>query len=190
MCQKIYKNWVSKFCHSNFVIRNSCGGFSLLELIIYVAILAIVMTVLATSFVSINKGRGKSEAQIAVNSNMRFVLERIGQDIRGASAISLPATANATSSSLTTTVSGVQIAYCLVSGILRRQSGGACSGASEALSSQEVLISNIVFTRLENANTITAKTAVSIEVSLGMSYAGTSPDWQYSGSKKTTFMMY
>ncbi|TSC51854.1 MAG: hypothetical protein LiPW41_801 [Parcubacteria group bacterium LiPW_41] len=182
MYQRIYKSGKNK-------IRHSHDGFSLLELLIYIAILAIVMVILAASFTAINKGRGKSEAQIEVNSNIRFVLERIGQDIRSASSISVPAS-GATSTSLTTTVSGTQIAYCLISGILRRQIGGTCSASSEAISSQNVSITNLVFTRLENANTITGKTAISVEVAVGMSYAGTSPDWQYSGSKKTTFMMY
>lgn len=180
---------ISLFQKIKSTIQDSNKAFSLLELLIYIAILAIVMVILAASFTAINKGRGKSEAQIEVNSNIRFALERIGQDIRSASSISVPAS-GATSTSLTTTVSGTQVSYCLTSGTLRRQSAGACSASSEAISSQSVSITNLVFTRLENANTITGKTAISVEVAIGMSYAGTSPDWQYSGSKKTTFMMY
>lgn len=171
------------------IVQYSNKAFSLLELLIYISILAIVMVVLSASFTAINKGSGKSEAQIEVNSNLRFVLELIGRDIRSASSISVPSSGT-TSSSLITTVSGTQVAYCLTNGTLRRQLAGVCSVSSEGISSKNVLITNLLFTRLENSNTITGKTAVSIEVVVGMSYAGTNPDRQYSGSKKTTFMMY
>ncbi|MFA6407210.1 MAG: prepilin-type N-terminal cleavage/methylation domain-containing protein [Candidatus Paceibacterota bacterium] len=165
-------------------------GFSLLELLIYTAILAIVTVVIAGAFTTLNRGRGRSEAQVEVNSNLRFAIDLIAQDLRSATAISVPATANATSSSLSAIVSGVAVNYCITSSTLRRQSAGACSASSEAVTSNLVLVDSLLFTRLENTNATLSKTIISIETSLALSYNSSSPDWQYSSSKKTTVALY
>ena len=69
---------------------SSSRGFSLLELLIYMAILSIMSVILSASFLSLTKGRAKSESRTEVNSNLRFAMERIVQDINAASAVSAP----------------------------------------------------------------------------------------------------
>lgn len=164
-------------------------GFSLLELLIYIAILAMMMTVIVGIFVSLNKGRGMLEARNEINSNIRFAFEKISQDLRFADSVSTPSSAGATSTSLVVNVSGSAVTYCVVDGKLKRQVGSSCVVGSESITSDIVTVKNYVFKRIENTNAFFSKTVVSIEINLTMDYNSSSPDWQYSGSKKTTISL-
>ncbi len=165
-------------------------GFSLLEFLIYIAVLSVVAMVVASMFLSINRGRGQVETVNEVNSNLRFAAEKISQDLRLASSVSIPALAGATSTTITATVSGSGLTYCVSGGKLRRQVGaGACNDSSEAITNDSVIVDSLVSTRLENTNPILAKTVVSVEVDISVSYNSASPDKQYSGRKKTTISL-
>lgn len=161
-------------------------GFSLLELLVYIAITATVTLAIAGIFVYFNKGRGLVEARTQVNSNLNFALEKISQDIRNASSITLPVTANTSTSQLSVVVSGSTITYCVESGQIRRETGASCGETSSTITSNSVAIDTLSFNRIENTNTILSKTAVGIEINISAGYNSDSPDWQYSGSKKTT----
>jgi type II secretory pathway pseudopilin PulG len=66
--------------------------------------------------------------------------------------------------------SGMTISYCVVSGVLYRQTGGAaCSALSDAITDSTVLVATSTFTRLENTNAILGKTVVSIQIDLAAS---------------------
>src|SRR6266851_9267364 len=82
---------------------------------------------------------------------------------------------------------GTTISYCVVSGVLYRQAGGAaCSAASSAITDNKVLVATSKFTRLENTNAILGKTVVSIQADFVMSYNATGPENQYSEEEITT----
>ncbi len=82
---------------------------------------------------------------------------------------------------------GTTISYCVVSGVLYRQAGGAaCSAASSAITDNNVLVATSTFTRLENTNAILGKTVVSIQADFVMSYNATGPENQYSEEMITT----
>jgi type II secretory pathway component PulJ len=164
-------------------------GFSLFELVIYLGLLSIVSLIIGGTFISITRGRDQVQARNEVNSNLRSAVEKIGQDIRSASSVTTPASAGATSSTLTLSVSGTSITYCVINSQLRRQSGGNCTSASEAITSNLVLIGTPMFTRLENTNTILAKTVVSMAISLSANYNSSSSDWQFSATKHTTISL-
>jgi type II secretory pathway pseudopilin PulG len=90
------------------------------------------------------------------------------------------------SRTLTLTTPSDTITFCVVSGVLRRQTGGgACTAASDAITDNTVVVATSTFTRLQNANTILHKTIVSVQVDLGLTYNGNSPDQQYSEEKIT-----
>lgn len=164
--------------------RNSAlKGFSLLELLIYIAILASVLLVISQTFIYLNRGRGQAEARSEVNSNLRFAVEKIASDIRASSSITTPANASSTSSTLVMTVSGQTITYDVSAGQLRRQAGAS---TPEPITTTNVTIATPTFLRLENTNTVLSRTAVSIEVDISASYNSSSPDSQYSERKKTT----
>ena len=168
--------------------RKSCG-FSLLELLIYIAISTLIVTAVLATFFSINRGRGQIEARNEVTSNLRFAIEKISQDLKAASAVGTPAAAGNSTSSLSMTVDGTAVNYCVASNVLRRQTGGACDGSSPAISSGEVIAENINFSRIENTNAVLSQTVINIEISLTMHFNSSNPDWQYTGSKKTTISL-
>ena len=101
---------------------SSSRGFSLLELLIYMAILSIMSVILSASFLSLTKGRAKSESRTEVNSNLRFAMERIVQDINAASAVSAP-DPGAASSTLQLSLSGSTTTWRVITGQLQRTVG-------------------------------------------------------------------
>lgn len=166
---------------------NNQNGFSLLELLIYISIIAVITLVISSVFIFFNRGRGQVEARNAVNTNLNFAITKISQDLKSASAVATPAIAGNSSSDLTMTVGGIAVTYCVADGQLRRKAGGgACDAASETVTADTVVVGAPVFTRLENTNSVLPKTIVSIEVSMNMTYNSSSTDWQYSETKKTT----
>jgi len=166
-------------------------GFGLLELLIYLAILAIISLIVVNIFLSLNRARGQSVSQNEVNSNLRFASERIAQDIRSATAVTTPSATSTPTSTLDMTISGATVSYCIAGEQLRRQIGGTCDASSEKITGDAVTVStSTTFTRYENTNTVLGKTIISIEFFLYMSYNSNSPDWQYSGSKRTTVSLY
>lgn len=176
------------------ITSNKRRGVSLLELLIYIALLSIIMVIVSTSFISISKGKGKAEAQSEVNSAIRFSFERLTQDIKSATAVTTPsctpsctADANSTAATLVMTIGGQTVTYDLSGGELRRKVG---TQALESITaSTTVNVTNARFTRLENANLIPTSlsaTTTSIRITLSMQHRSTSPDYQYTDSATTT----
>ena len=161
--------------------------FSLLELLIYMGLLAVVMLAIGGIFVGINAGRSKAEVQAEVNSNLQFAIQQISNDLRGATTVTSPLTAGTASTTLVFTNAVGTTTYCVVSGVLRRQTGGeACTASSDAITASTVLVTTSTFTRLENTNSFLNKTAVSVQIDLALSYNSTNPESQYSEEKVTT----
>jgi len=158
---------------------NSTRGFSLLELLIYIAILSGLVVITSDAFIMLAKGRGQAEARSEVNSTIRFVAERIKQDIKNASAVGTP------SSSLSVTVSGVPVVYDVVGGALRRTENGVVATTT----GNSVLVEAPTFTRLENYNVAQNATTTSIQVQMMMRYNASSTDWTYSDSFRTTISL-
>lgn len=82
---------------------NKQKGTSLLELIIYIAILSVVATVMINIFMVTMRSRDTANVRFEVAQNLRFATEQIRQAVFGASAISASGTCplnilNATSS--------------------------------------------------------------------------------------------
>lgn len=73
----------------NYVVVNNMKGFTLIEILIYVSIVAIVL-VLATGFAwNIIHGNAKASAHREVQQNGRFSMERIIRAIRKGEAITI-----------------------------------------------------------------------------------------------------
>ncbi len=106
-------------------MHNRKSGFSLLELIIYMGVLAAVVVVVVGISAQLGTGIGKAQAQAEVNSNLRFAIDKIESDLRSATQIVVPAASGTTTSTLTLNASGTTITYCVAGGALRRQLGAA-----------------------------------------------------------------
>lgn len=162
-------------------------GFSLLELLIYLAILSVLVVVIANIFISLSKSNGQSQAKSEVNSAIRFASELLRQDIKNASVITTPsAGAGTTSSSLTLTRGASTITWNTSAGILRRTLDGVVSNVTNI----NVLVGAPTFTRIENINPVFNTTNVSIGVNMTFSYNSASPDWAYTDSLQTTINSY
>lgn len=165
-------------------------GFSLLELLIYVAILAVLVVIIANTFISLSRGSGQSQARSEVDSSIRFATELIKQDLKNATAITTP-TSGGSSASLTLTrviaTVPTTIVYDVVSGVLRRKEGAA---AAVNVTGSNITVGAPTFTRIENTNTVFSTTDVSIRVSMAFSYNSTSPSWSYSTTLQTAVNLF
>lgn len=161
-------------------------GFTLLELLIYMAIIGVISVVITSAIISLNRGQGFSKARSDVTSNLRFATEKINQDLKGASAVTTPASAGASASTLVMTVSGNTITYDVSAGQLRRQVN---ADTPAVITSTSVTVASPTFTRLENTNTVLSKTIINIQADLSISYNSSSPDYQYSERKVTAMSL-
>lgn len=166
------------------------GGFTLLELLLYMGLLITLVVAVTNIFIPLARGRGNVIARTDVHASMNFVVERLAQDIREATSISVPAATGDASSTanliLVHPVDGT-VEWCVFTDQLRRAASGAtCNGAIDPLTPATVIVATPTFTRWENTNTDLSVKIVSIEFDLTMSYNSTSSDYQYSESKTTT----
>lgn len=171
-------NRISNLQSSIFKIK----GFSLLELLIYMAILSGLMVIVANSFISLSKGQGQSQARSDVNSAIRFATERLRQDIKGASSVTTPSTTTS-SSTLQILVGGTTIVYDTLLGQLRRKEGVA---TPVSVTNNNVAVTSLLFTRQENYNTTLQSTTTAIQILMTIRYNASSTDWTYSDTLRTT----
>lgn len=161
-------------------------GFTLLELIIYIGLLTAISLVMVSAFLGLSRAKGGITARTEVNSNLRFAVEKINQDIKDAGNVGTPASpGGTTSSSLVVTTDEGQITYCISDGRLRRQVTTACNGASPVVTSDKVNVSALTFTRFQNTNSVLAQTVVTIQTSITIDYISSSPGLDYSSSLVT-----
>jgi len=166
--------------------KNRCRGFSLLELLIYIAILSGLMIVISNMFISFSKGSGQTSARNEVDTSIRFATELLRQDLKNASSVSTPSLGTP-SSTLTLTRSGVTIIYDVSSGILRRKEG---ANSPVNVTNSTVLVGTPTFTRIENTNLDFSKTSIAVRINMVFNYNSTSPDWKYSTSLQTSVNLY
>ncbi len=174
---------MQKFSFNQKILKKR--GFSLFELLVYIAVLSIIVVVISNILISLSRSNGQSQARSEVNSAIRFAEELLQQDIKNASAVAVPASGNS-SSTLDLTRNGVNIIYDLSSGVLRRTEGGVVS----PITNSNIVVNTLNFTRIENTNAVFSTTNVSIKVNMTFSYNSTSPDWSYSTSLENTVSLY
>ncbi len=162
------------------------NGFSLLELLIYIAILSGLLIVVSSTFISLSKGRGQSGAKSEVQNSIRFSTELLKQDIKNASVVTTPSSI-ASSSTLVLTRAGVSIVYDVLAGVLRRKEGVA---SPVSVTNPNIFVGTTTFTRIENTNTVFNTTNVSIQIYMTFRYNATSTDWSYTDSLQTSVNLY
>src|SRR3989304_8671593 len=75
---------------TRYKMQDSRGGFSLVELIMYLAIIGSLGGVVVGMFVSFNRLRVKSESQTELSQNARSAVERLRQEIVKATGVASP----------------------------------------------------------------------------------------------------
>lgn len=171
------------------MINSPRKGFTLLELLIYMSVLSIVILFVSGSFTSVNQGRGRGTARAEVSSAMRFVFDQMHQDIQGATGVTTPrygkiVTCSATTSCLLAVVGPDIITYDVSDGQIRRKVN---SGTANPITPTTVNVTALSVEYFGNNNAAALTLAPAFQVSMTAAYNSTSPDYQYSETKQSTF---
>ncbi len=124
-----------KFKIKNLKLRKR-PGITLIELLIYLAITAIVLVVVIDLVTRIAQNRGASQGQTEVTQNARFLCERLSLATSQASAISGTYPAN----NLNLTINSLPVIFSLENGQIFYQEGG---GQAMALTDSKVEVTPI-----------------------------------------------
>jgi prepilin-type N-terminal cleavage/methylation domain-containing protein len=117
-------------------------GFTIVELLISLAIMSVLITILAQLFASILSLRQKSETVSAIAQDSRYILLRLSYDLARSDSIVSPA-AGASGSTLSLMIGGTSYVYSESGGVLSLSVGG---GSPSILNSPSTTLSNFNFT--------------------------------------------
>jgi type II secretory pathway pseudopilin PulG len=155
-------------------------GFTLLELLLYVAIVGMLLLALAYFFVGTASTRIGGQIENDVNQQATFAMETITQTIRNSDSITAPA-ANVSGAQLTLAMTPSTVSptiFALSSGVLTIKEG---AGTVVPLTSSSVVVSNLTF-----SNASKASTPGSVQISFTMASSSTSNRSEFSYSKTFT----
>lgn len=170
---------------SKATLINNKRGISLLELLIYIAILSGLMVVVSDAFIMFSKGRAQAEVRSEVNSAIRFAGSLIKQDIKSTTTATLPVL-GVSGDTLSLTVSGSTVVYSVLDGVLLRK---VDTNAPEAVTGGYVRVDTPSFTRYENYNSVLGATTTSIQTVITMRYNASGSDWAYADTIRTTTVL-
>jgi prepilin-type N-terminal cleavage/methylation domain-containing protein len=122
---------------------SSQRGFSLIELIIYVAIMSILVVVLCSTFASILEVQTDSKATSSVDQDSRYIIAKLNYDMQSASSIVAPAVGSQ-SAALQLSINTATQSYALSNGNLQLTK----NSQADNLNSTNTSISNLTFKRL------------------------------------------
>ncbi|TAN58382.1 prepilin-type N-terminal cleavage/methylation domain-containing protein [Patescibacteria group bacterium] len=146
-------------------MQDARRGFSLVELIMYLAIIGSLVGVVVGMFVSFNRLRVKSESQTELSQNARSAVERLRQEIVKAVSVDSPS-AGSSANALNLVMASSWTCFRINANILEMSEGGsgACSGSWNPITSSKVGITNSdIFTRIDNNG---AKSTIQIKLTL------------------------
>jgi len=121
----------------------------MIELLIYIGLLTLFLTVLTTLFVSIFKLQLTTQSTSSLTQDTRFIIARMGYDIENAKSISTPLSLGQTTNSLTFTDSNNNtFTYALVANNLTLNGPSIPNGTNTNINGADTSISNITFQRI------------------------------------------
>lgn len=144
-------------------------GFTLIELIVYMGLFSIFLTVLTTLFSTSLETHLTSSSVSSVEQDGRFIMERIAHDVRAAESIVQPENTGEKTNVLELIRDGVPYTYALDSGNLLLTT----SGESHQLNSYGSTISNLEFEKIGNTG---GRHTVSIEITVDSTVVGRSAE--------------
>lgn len=131
------------------VTRCPQRGFTVIELLLYMGILVILITVLASTFGSIIDVQLESKATSSVDQDGRFILARLAYDMQSATSIASPS-AGSTATSLTIKKSSESYTYKLnASNNLQLTN----NSGTDNLNGEDSSISNLTFQTIGSSST-------------------------------------
>lgn len=136
-------------------------GFSLLEVIIYIAITIMIVTVLAETVIVMLRVRERNLVEREVQQNLRFAVSRLERAITQATAV----TGSYPADTLTLTIGGDTTTFQIAGGILQIKEGAA--GSFVDLTTSKVTVSAIsgnVFTKISAIGSSNPSVQIKIKV--------------------------
>lgn len=88
-------------------------GFTLVELLLYMGILSVMLSILVTVFVTAVDVQLESEASSSVQRDGTYILAKLAYDVHRGSAITIPPSLGAETNSLKIVIGGVDYTYSL-----------------------------------------------------------------------------
>lgn len=140
-------------------MKSTKRGFTIVEMLLYIGLLSMMITIMTGLFTSLLDVQLESEATSFVEADSRFLFSRLAYDIGRATSITTPVTLGSSSSSMTLLIDEVSYTYTVDNGALVLSTNMGTS----SLTSFGTQISNITFTRLGN---IDGKHAIQIQFTL------------------------
>lgn len=159
-----------------FNLKNSQKGTTIIELLIYLAILSVFLTILTSVFVSALDVQSESQATSSIEQDGNYILARLNYDIYRAQSINIPATIGETTNNFRIVIGGEIYLYCVDTNnnlVLTNNSG------ESSLNSYDSKISNFSVRRLGNPG--------GVEDSLKISFTITSKTQRVSGTERRNF---
>ena len=144
-------------------LRNSSKGFTLIEIILYMALLSIFLLTLTDIFVSILDVQLESDATSAVEQDGRFLLSRLAYDINRANAITTPGAIGSSSNSLEMTIAADTYTYTLSGSDLQLTVN---FGTLNNLNGSETAVSNLSFQKIANSAVVGTKETIKINFTI------------------------
>lgn len=127
--------------------REQQKGFTLVELLLAMALMGSFMVTLTSIFSSVLTVQSEAQATSSVTQDGRFILARLSYDIQRASAINTPPTLGATRTQLDIDIAGVSNNYSISNGNLELNNSNGTSN----LNGSETTVSNFSVTLLGNS---------------------------------------
>lgn len=124
------------------------SGFTIIELLLYMGLLAIFLSVISEIFVASLDVQIELEAISAVEQDGRYITSRVRYDLGRASYVSLPLNLGDIGQTLQATISGKVVGYSLSGSNLIITEGGNAN----QLNSSESLVSNLQFKKTGNVS--------------------------------------
>lgn len=118
-------------------------GFTVIELLVYMGLLAVFLTIISQIFVASIDTQLESEAESSVQQDSKFILARLHYDLANVTSVIEPSAPGSTSSQLQYVANGVTGMYQLAGENVTLSDGLA----SYQLNSQNTRVSNLFFTR-------------------------------------------
>lgn len=122
-------------------------GFTLIELTIYMGILALLISVLSSILGSIVDVQLQSKANSSVDQDERYLLAKFSHDMAASSATLIPANPGDQSSTLQLTINSINYTYSLDSNN-NLQIVNDITNQTDVLNSYDTSVSNLLFTRI------------------------------------------
>ena len=129
--------------------KKTCIGYTLIELVVYIGILTLLLSVLSSIFSSIVNVQLESTSTSSVNQDGRYLLSKLLYDVKSATTIVTPAAPGDVTSSMQLTINSINYTYSLDANNNLQVVDGS-TGLPYVLNSYDTSVSGLTFTRVGN----------------------------------------